>query len=255
MGCQSTVVLENNLTFSINTHDPDTGVLTDADSNPTYRIYEDETSTPILTGNMAKLDDANTTGFYTELIACTAVNGFEDGKSYTINIEATVDGDTGGIAYNFTAETAVWSVATRTLTQSAGSVAAAVSGTSITVKRGDSWSISLTGLGSLAGRSKLWVTVKRRKDHPDTSAIFQIEETDNLLFINEAAAATAANGTLTVDDETAGDITIALDEIETAKLSVYSNISYDVQMLNSGTISTVTEGLFNITADVTRATS
>ena len=48
---------------------------------------------------MAKLDDANTTGFYSELIACTAGNGFEDGKTYTIYIEATVDSDKGGICY------------------------------------------------------------------------------------------------------------------------------------------------------------
>lgn len=103
MGCQSEVVIEDNLVFSVTTHDPDTGVLTDADSVPTYRIYEDETATPILTGSMAKLDDANTTGFYTELIACTAANGFESGKSYTIYVIATVDSDQGGISYGFKA--------------------------------------------------------------------------------------------------------------------------------------------------------
>lgn len=102
MGCQSTVLLGNNLTFSICTHDPDTGVLTDADSAPTYRVYEDETATAIMNGTMSILDTSNTTGFYTELIACTALNGFEIGKSYTIYIEATVDSDRGGICYGFT---------------------------------------------------------------------------------------------------------------------------------------------------------
>ena len=103
MGCQSEVVVGDNLVFSITCHDPDTGVLTDADAVPAYRIYEDETATPILNDNMAKLDDANTTGFYTELIACTAANGFESGKTYTIYIVATVDSDTGGITYGFKA--------------------------------------------------------------------------------------------------------------------------------------------------------
>jgi hypothetical protein len=102
MGCQTTVVLADNLTFSICTHDADTGALTDTSAAPAYRIYEDETAAPILNDVMAKLDDANTTGFYTEQIACTAANGFEVGKSYTIYIEATVDGITGGIAYAFT---------------------------------------------------------------------------------------------------------------------------------------------------------
>jgi len=103
MGCPSEVEIGDNLVFSIVTHDPDTGVLTDADAAPDYRVYEDETATAILTGSLAKLDDANTTGFYTELIACTAANGFEAGKTYTVYIEATVDGDTGGIAYAFKA--------------------------------------------------------------------------------------------------------------------------------------------------------
>lgn len=105
MGCPSEVIIGDNLIFSICTHDPDTGVLTDADASPSYRVYEDETSTPILTGNMAKLDDLNTTGFYSELIACTVANGFENGKTYTIYIEATVDSDTGGICYGFKAIT------------------------------------------------------------------------------------------------------------------------------------------------------
>ena len=103
MGCQSIVYVGSNLTFSITTHDPDTGELTDADAAPVYRVYEDETATAILTGTMAILDTANTTGFYTELIACTAANGFETGKTYTIYIAATVDGDTGGINYAFRA--------------------------------------------------------------------------------------------------------------------------------------------------------
>lgn len=105
MGCQTSVDIGDNLTFSVCTHDPDTGILTDADAVPAYRVYEDETAAAILTGNMAKLDDVNTTGFYTGLIACTAANGFEDGKSYTVYIEATVGGDTGGISYGFKAVT------------------------------------------------------------------------------------------------------------------------------------------------------
>ncbi|MHC4354545.1 MAG: hypothetical protein ACYS0H_17715 [Planctomycetota bacterium] len=102
MGCPAQVVLGKTLKFSIATHDPDTGVLTDAGSAPTYRVYEDETATPILTGSMAKLDDANTTGFYTEIITCSAANGFEHYKTYTVYIEATVDSDKGGITYDFT---------------------------------------------------------------------------------------------------------------------------------------------------------
>lgn len=103
MGCPSDVKIGDDLTFTITTHDPDTGVVTDADSAPTYRVYEDETATAILNGTMAKLDDTNTTGFYSESIACTSGNGFEDSKTYSIYIEATVDSDKGAISYTFKA--------------------------------------------------------------------------------------------------------------------------------------------------------
>jgi len=101
MGCPSQVDLGDTLVFSVTTHDPDTGVLTDADAVPDYRIYEDETAVAILTGSMATLDAGNTTGFYSEIITCSTANGFEVGKTYTVYIEATVDGDMGGMAYTF----------------------------------------------------------------------------------------------------------------------------------------------------------
>jgi len=102
MTCPSSVVIGQNLVFSVCTHNPASARLTDADALPTYRLYEDEVAVPILTGTMAILDDAGTTGFYSELIACTTANGFEVGRNYTVYIEATVGTDTGGISYGFT---------------------------------------------------------------------------------------------------------------------------------------------------------
>lgn len=257
MGCQAEVTLGDNLTFSVCTHDPDTGVLTDADAAPTYRVYEDETGTAILTGSMAKLDDAGTTGFYSEQLACTAANGFENDKSYTIYIQATVDSDTGGICYGFLCRTVaadVWGYSSRTLTQSAASVVSAVSGSTITIMRGDSLSASLTGLGDISARSKLWFTVKDDREDNDASAVIQIEETAGLVYLNAAdASLRAANGDITVDDASAGDITITLDEVETDDLAVRSGLFYDVQMLTAaGTVTTLTTGSCTVTADVTR---
>ena len=112
MGCPSFVIIGNNLTFSISTHDPDTGISSDADAVPTYRIYEDGTEAAILNGNVddgagtnSEFDDANTVGLYVKTVACTAGNGFEDGKSYTVFISATVGTDPGAITYAFTAYT------------------------------------------------------------------------------------------------------------------------------------------------------
>jgi hypothetical protein len=101
MGCPTEVEVGNDLVFSICTHDPDTGVLKNADGAPAYRVYEDDTATAILTGTMSALDGGNTTGFYIKKITCSVANGFDEGKSYSIYIEATVDGSTGGICYGF----------------------------------------------------------------------------------------------------------------------------------------------------------
>jgi hypothetical protein len=93
--------IDDTLTFSVTTHRFDTGALTDADGVPTYRVYEDETGTAILTGSMAKLDDANTTGFYSEQLTLSAANGFEAGKSYNVYVSAAVNSVTGAAASGF----------------------------------------------------------------------------------------------------------------------------------------------------------
>lgn len=99
--------VDDYVTFCCNTHDPDTGVATDADAVPAYRVYKDETATPILTGTMTLLDSGNTTGFYSERIQLTAASGFEKGKCYTVYIAATVDSDPGTMHHNFQIEAEV----------------------------------------------------------------------------------------------------------------------------------------------------
>jgi hypothetical protein len=99
--------IDDLLTFCCNTHTVTTGAATDADSVPAYRVYEDETGTAILTGNMAKLDDAGTTGFYSEQITLSAANGFEKGKCYTVYISATVNSVAGTMHHSFQMEAEV----------------------------------------------------------------------------------------------------------------------------------------------------
>ena len=148
---------------------------------------------------------------------------------------------------------AVWGNSTRTLTQSAASVIATVTGSDITCQRGDTLSASLTDVGALTGYSKVYFTVKRDYEDEDTSAIIQIEKTAGLKYILGVVATTAANGSITIDDEATGDITVELDESETAKLSPGAYV-YDVQIVRTaGTVSTLTAGTFEVAADITRA--
>ena len=102
MGCQDSVFIGDNITFSVCTHDPDTGQITYANAPPTYDIYEDNTSAPILSGSMVKHNAK--TGFYLQMAAATTGNGFKNGKSYNIEIVAAVGGISGGISFGFRAE-------------------------------------------------------------------------------------------------------------------------------------------------------
>ena len=135
------------------------------------------------------------------------------------------------------------------------SIASAVVGSTITAHRGDTLSAALENIGALTNYSKLWFTVKRDYDDADTAAVIQIEKTGGLLYLN-GAVGTAGNGSLTINDEATGDVTIVLNASETAKLSP-GNYQYDIQILRSaGTpVSTLTYGEFVVPADVTRATS
>lgn len=99
--------IDDDLTFCVNTHAAATGAATDADAVPAFRVYEDETGTPIGTGNMAKLDDANTVGFYSEQINLIAASGFEKGKTYNIYVSAAVSSVTGTISHLFQIEAEV----------------------------------------------------------------------------------------------------------------------------------------------------
>ena len=99
--------IDDYLTFPAITTKFDTGVATDADAVPAYRIYEDETTTPIVTGDMALLDAANTAGLYSERVQLTAASGFEKGKCYTIHIAATVNSVAGATCHTFQVEAEV----------------------------------------------------------------------------------------------------------------------------------------------------
>lgn len=136
------------------------------------------------------------------------------------------------------------------------SVVAVVDGDTITVHRGDQVTITLEGLGSVAARTKLWFSVKTDLvNDTDAEAILGLEESAGLTVLNGAVYTTTADGTITVTDAAAGDITIVLKAGATSQLKPRQNLSYDVQMLSGGQPTTLVTGTLHVTADVTRATS
>ena len=126
----------------------------------------------------------------------------------------------------------------------------------ITRTRGNSWTINAT-IGAITGYTSLWFTVKHSQDDADSDAILQIKlnstgSDDDLLYVNGATASDSTLGTITVSDASTGAIIIAVDETVTDDMPAGA-FYYDVQVLNSGTVTTPDSGTFTITADVTRS--
>lgn len=120
----------------------------------------------------------------------------------------------------------------------------------IEIKRAADVDFDIRGLGDLAGRTKLYFTVKimREKDDvSDTQSIIQLEETAGLLRINKNAA-TASKGTLTVTNELAGNINITLEASESAKIEPNITYLYDVKKDNL----VLGEGRFMVSTAITR---
>ena len=154
----------------------------------------------------------------------------------------------------------IWAYVSRTLTQSGINVQAAVAGNEITVTRGNTLQIALTGLGSLSNYVSLLFTVKHSYDDPDASALIQIKKNlsglnDGLLYINGGVATTAANGSLTLTSLPLGNITINLTAAECAKLSPHPDLKYDIKLIQSAGILqyTMRTGKFVLESGVTKA--
>lgn len=92
------------LTWSLTTHVATTGAVSDADANPSFRIYEDNVGTPLTNGSMVLLDDTNTVGFYHKRLQLTTASGFEVGKTYNILNKGTVNSVSGQINHTFQIE-------------------------------------------------------------------------------------------------------------------------------------------------------
>lgn len=149
---------------------------------------------------------------------------------------------------------AVWAYATRTLTMTAAQIVALLDGTTMTITRGQTVSIPITGLGNISARTKLYLTIKDALGDADADAIVQIEETAGLLRLN-GVAGTAGQGSLTVTNATTGAITVGLLPVASATLPAPQNYRYDVRMIAGAVVTPLTQGVFTVNPEVTKAIS
>lgn len=104
MACPSIARLETNITATINTRTVPLGTPTDADTLPSYEVYEETGDTALLSGTLSKITNLEGTikGFYGVSLLISASLGFELNKTYLILIRASVAGREGQKSYSFT---------------------------------------------------------------------------------------------------------------------------------------------------------
>ena len=150
----------------------------------------------------------------------------------------------------------IWSYASRTLTMVAETIVSALEGDEVTIRRGDTLSLSITGLGSLVGRTKLYFAVKADpRSDTDAEALILIEETAGLTVLNAAVNTVVANGAIVVDDAVAGDITITIKPAATAVLIPAAQLYASVETVVGAVVSTLAayDRKITISSDVVRA--
>ena len=146
----------------------------------------------------------------------------------------------------------IWNHSRRTLTMAAALFKSMLRGQMLELQRGDTLDLDITGLGDLTTVDDLWFTLKKQLGDVDASAEMQISLLGGLLAIAGATAATPANGSITITDAAAGNITVALTAEEMAKLDVDFVGHWDVQSLTGVTVVTRTRGNARILGDSTR---
>ena len=125
--------------------------------------------------------------------------------------------------------------------------------TVITQERATTWTFNITGMGSLAGRTALYFAIKRVLTDGDADAMVLIEETAGLQVINGGVAPTAGNGSITVTDVAAGNITVTLAAVESAKLNETRMAFWGVKMVTAAAVEQLDSDRFNVSRSVVEA--
>lgn len=168
--------LEETIIVDFITSSPTTGAATDADSTPTCAVYEDTTDTAILTPTVVKR--TSLTGNYRVPVVCTAANGFEATKSYSVVISATVGSVAAkAIAANFMMRTrAVDDLATPT-NITAGTISTVTTLTGHTPQTGDTFAIVNSGTFGNAAIKTDAAAIKTKTDQLTFTTANQVDST------------------------------------------------------------------------------
>jgi hypothetical protein len=155
---------------------------------------------------------------------------------------------------------ALWSYATRTLTNQGSSVVTPAVGDPLIIYRDTTVAISLAGLGNTESATKIYFTVKENLEDADTSSILQLlctlgsPDTDDLLYVNKVAPTAATEGTFTFADHTSGTASITVAAVAAADLPIYAAtpLYWDVKMITATGVTVLQTGTMYIYGTPTR---
>lgn len=86
---------------------------------------------------------------------------------------------------------------------------------------------------SIAVDDELYFSLKRKASDDDDDALLMLSRTGGLLVVNGDDPTLAANGSITVTDAAAGDITVAVEASELTGLSESSGLVWDVKRITA----------------------
>ena len=139
--------IDDVLQHKVQTSSVTTGAATDADSVPTWSLYEDGTTAPVTTGSYTTFNSV--TGFYNAAITLAAAIGYEKGKNYYIRYSATVASIIGADVDTFQIEAEV----------DANSVSVTVNANVASVSAGAFQSVTIGSVAGTVGSVAAGVTV------------------------------------------------------------------------------------------------
>lgn len=244
-------------TFTKNTGVPAEGLtLAEIDLYLTAVNTSTGAETVIWDGTQNPTFEIDNIGSYARIYDSADINTYTYFGRGTYTGATTLDSDSVTGVSELDAQT-VWEYSPRTLTQSVASVTSAVAGGTITITRGDTLSVEITGIGALTDYVSIDWSVKIDLMDSDDDAILRVRLNasgldDGLLRVNGAEAANPADGSITIDDILTGAITIAVEATITDDL-VIDDLYYDIQLIKAASVTTLSIGPATIVADVTRA--
>ena len=229
-----------------------------AATTPTLKLFTPETVTDtVVQTSTTVTEQTNRVGYY----AFTDIAESHVGEFGYLVLDGSVKKASGYIHLSGEAnsihEGQYERIASRTVTITTAQATAALSGSTISWRRGDDNTVQITGLGDLSGWTKLWFTAKGHRSDADEDAwvhMSLVSSTTTLERLYGVAGTGSEAGVISIDSEPNGIVDVTLNYAASESLRDGTGV-WGFKILNATVRETRAEGVFNSNHGVVRATS